>query len=133
MSRRYKHLKAKVRRSGSYEDTHHLLYQRKHFSQGYAHKLREHWYFKVEIPMNTCHRELHSTIHDIPCPNGSLCKKAYLKLIEYEEKGLISESDTPEERLQFLIDCWDGSCNATVAILRWQQDKFAKFRERKML
>jgi len=112
-------------------DVHHILYQRKHWQNGYAHLLREHWYFKMLIPMTSLHRELHSKIHDIPTPNGKDCKVAYQKLCWYEKEGLISEYDHAEVRIQFLIDVWENRCPATVAMLKWQQDVFRKFYQRR--
>ena len=127
MSRRKKKRPAYSGRKAT--DTHHMLFQRRHWQQGYAHALRENWYFKVEVPI-VFHRELHSKLHDIPVPNGTYCRKAYEKLIELEDSGVLTGEDRPEARLQFLIDEWEGSCPATAAVLRWQQQIFIKHFER---
>lgn len=109
------------------KDTHHICYQARHWKTGYAKLLREHWYMKVEIPQMTLHRLIHSKIHDIPCPEGKDCKRAYLELIRREEEGLLSEYDRVEDRIDFLIEMWKETCPATTAILQWQRDVVAKF------
>lgn len=110
------------------KDTHHLLFQGRHWEQGYAKLLREHPYFKVEIPKDTLHREIHSKIHDIPTPNGAECKLAYQLMVEGIASGRLDpEHDTAEKRLEFLISVWKDKCPATVAMLGWQRDIFAKF------
>ena len=75
----------------------------------------------------TLHRLIHSKIHDIPCPEGKDCKRAYLELIRREEEGLLSEYDRVEDRIDFLIEMWKETCPATTAILQWQRDVVAKF------
>lgn len=130
MSRR----KKKKRRQVAYNaaDYHHILFQRRHWKQGYAKLLREHPYMGKYIPTATLHREIHSKIHDIPTPNGVDCRRAYNRLIEWERQGIIDvECDTLEERIQFLIDIWKDTCPATVAILEWQKDVIRKFYERR--
>lgn len=109
------------------KDTHHICYQARHWKTSYAKLLREHWYMKVEIPQMTLHRLIHSKIHDIPCPEGKDCKRAYLELIRREEEGLLSEYDRVEDRIDFLIEMWKETCPATTAILQWQRDVVAKF------
>lgn len=117
----------KVRIGRHRKDTHHICFQGRHWEQGYAKLLREHWYMKVEIPQMTLHRLIHSKIHDVPCPEGKDCKRAYLKLEEMDRNGLLDRYAYVEERIQFLIDCWGDTCPATVAILKWQQDIVRKF------
>ena len=110
------------------KDTHHLLFQGRHWKQGHAKLLREHPYFKVEIPKNTLHRELHSKLHDLPTPNGTECKFAYQLVLEGIASGRLDpEHDTAEKRLEFLISVWQDKCPATVAMLGWQRDIIAKF------
>lgn len=122
----------KRKRSRPRKDTHHLLYQGRHWKQGYAKLLRESKYFKVETPKDTLHREIHSKIHDIPTPNGSECKLAYQLMVEGIASGRLDpEHDTAEKRLEFLISVWKDKCPATVAMLGWQRDIIAKFYERR--
>lgn len=113
-------------------DEHHLLWQGRHFTQGYAKMLRQHPYARVRIPMRTLHREIHSKIHDVPRPNGDICKRAYYRLVEGCKIGeLDPRNDSPEKRLQFFIDEWAEDCPATVEVLRWQQQIIRKFYSRK--
>lgn len=112
-------------------DWHHLLFQRRHWKQGYAKALREHWYMGKYIPRDTLHRTIHSKIHDIPTPNGKECRKAFEELCRMEQQGLISQEDTIEKRIDFLIDIWkDDNCEATIAMLKWQKQVIQKFYER---
>lgn len=105
------------------KDTHHLLFQKMFWKEGYANLLREHPYMKVHVSQDGIHKKIHDKVHDVPTPNGKECKRAYLKLLEYELQGKINVfNDNILERLQFLIDCWQDTCPATVAILKWQQD-----------
>ena len=109
-------------------DYHHILFQRKHWQQGYAKALRNHPYMGKQIPTAFLHRVIHAKIHDVPTPNGVDCRRAYERLIEWERQGLIDvEYDTLEKRIQFLIDVWEDTCPATVAILKWQQKIVHKF------
>ena len=80
------------------------------------------------IPRDTLHRAIHSKVHDIPCPNGKECKKAFEELVRRERLGLIDvEHDTCEQRLDFLIEMWRDKCPATVAMLEWQKQIISKF------
>ncbi len=106
---------------------HHILFQKKHFQQGYAKQLREHPYMGKYID-DTLHAILHSKIHDVPAPNGRECRLALAELNRCMEAGLIDyENDTLEQRIDFLIEIWQFSCPATVAILRWQRNVAQKF------
>lgn len=113
---------------------HHLLFQRRHWQNGYAKLLREHPYMGKYIPMHTIHRHIHAKIHDIPCPNGKDCKHAYQALLQLEDEGKIDiRHDSLEKRLDFLIDLWSDpecNCEATVAVLRWQREVVHKFYEK---
>lgn len=111
------------------EDYHHILYQRKHWQQGYAKALREHAYMGKYIPRDTLHREIHGKLHDIPVPRSVDCKIAFEELCRRERLGLIDiEHDTLEKRIDFLISMWkDRHCEATVAMLEWQKEIISKF------
>lgn len=112
----------------STKDFHHILYQRKHWNKGYAKLLRNHPYMGKMIPLSTLHAEIHSKIHDIPTPNGIDCKRAYLELLERERRHEIDiKHDSLEKRIDFLIEMWEETCPATVAILAWQRQIAAKF------
>lgn len=125
MSRKKKNNKSKHRRG---YDWHHILFQHKHWQQGYAKALREHPYMGKYIPQDTLHRTIHSKIHDIPTPNGRECRKAYEELCRMEREGLISPYDTLEQRIDFLLRVWENDgCEATLAMLKWQKQVVEKF------
>jgi len=107
--------------------TRHFLYQKRHWQQGYARALREHWYSGAYIPQQTLHRIIHSKLHDIPVPNGRDCKRAYEELIRREREGLITRDDTPMQKLEFLVEMFKDSCHATTAMLLWQKQIIEKF------
>ena len=109
-------------------DYHHFLFQKKHWQGGYAHQLREHPYAGAYIPQATLHRAIHSKLHDVPRPNGDVCKRTLMKLKRLEEEGLIDpKRDSPEKKLQFFIDEWQEECPATAEMLRWMQQLVIKF------
>lgn len=117
-------------RQSNKRDTHHLLYQGRHWKQGYAKLLRENSYLKVEIPKDTLHRAIHSKLHDLPTPHGAECRKAYqLMMVGIAAGTLDPAHDTAEKRLDFLIEVWKDDCPATVAMLSWQRDIIHKFFE----
>lgn len=124
----FKLAKQKKRSCDSGKDFHHLLFQKRHWQQGYAKALREHPYMGKHIPRGTLHREIHSKIHDVPCPNGKECKLAFEEVLRREREGLIDvENDTCEQRLDLLIGLWAEKCPATTAILQWQREVIAKY------
>lgn len=108
---------------------HHLIFQARHFNTGYAKHLRNHWYFKVRIPQDTTHRIIHSRLHDIVMPGGNLCKTAYQHLVEAEKAEQIHTTDTPQQRLTWLIQEWKGEPKAevTVAELIYQRHLFDEY------
>lgn len=109
-------------------DFHHFLFQKRHWNDGYAKTLRNHPYAGAKIPMATLHREIHSKVHDVPRPNGDICKRTYQHLVEKCKAGeLDPRLDSPEKKLQFFIDEWKDVCPATVEILRWQQQIIRKY------
>lgn len=75
----------------------------------------------------TLHRAIHSKLHDIPVPNGKDCKRAYDELKKRELLGIISEEDTPVQRLDFLIEMFEETCPATTAMLAWERQIIDKF------
>ena len=105
----------------------HILFQRRHWDQGWAKTLREHPYTGGYIPQATLHRELHSKIHDVPVPNGKECREAVEALNRWLAKGVISPDDPIDEKLDTLIELFKGKCPATVEILKWQQEVVRKF------
>lgn len=110
------------------ENFHHLLFQRKHWQQGYALRLREHPYMGFYLPQDTLHAALHSKIHDVPTPNASDCRRAFYELSLRERAGEIDYLRDPiEKRIDFLLEMWKEVCPATVAILQWQRDLIMKY------
>lgn len=109
------------------EDYHHLLFQRKHWQQGYAKILREHSYCGGYIPQATLHREIHSKAHDVPTPNGSDCRYAITKLNEMLEQGIIDINDRLDRKAQILSSIFSERCPATSAMLLWQSEIISKF------
>ena len=124
--RKSKKARRKARRA-KFND-HHILYQEKHWRQGYAKLLREHPYLRKKIPRTTLHSLIHSKVHDIPVPPGARCKHAYEELQRRLDEGTLDiEKDTFEDRINFLLEMWRTGCPATVAMLRWQRDIAHKF------
>ena len=109
------------------EDYHHILFQGRHWKQGWAKKLREHPYCGGYIPQMTLHREIHSKIHDIPTPNGADCRTAVLALNNWLEAGYISLDDPLDKKIEMIAKCFRAKCPATTAVLDWQREVVAKF------
>lgn len=109
------------------EDYHHILFQGRHWKQGWAKKLREHPYCGGYIPQMTLHREIHSKIHDIPTPNGADCRTAVLALNNWLDAGYISLDDPLDKKIEMIAKCFRAKCPATTAMLDWQREVVAKF------
>ena len=112
------------------KDYHHILFQGRHWKQGWAKILREHKYCGGYIPQDTLHREIHSKIHDIPTPNGSECRKAVEALNSWLDAGYISLDDPIERKIEMIAKCFRANCPATTAILDWQREVVIKFYQR---
>lgn len=112
------------------KDYHHILFQGRHWKQGWAKVLRDHKYCGGYIPQNTIHREIHSKIHDIPTPNGVDCRKALERINRMLDAGEISLDDPIEVKIEVIADCFRANCPATTAILDWQREVVIKFFER---
>lgn len=116
----------------SRSDIHHIWFQRRHYQQGWAKVLREHWYCKILIPQATLHRELHSKIHDVPTPNGDICRSLVNDIDLLYEKGIIGENDTPLMRVTIisnLLSRYKG-LSATKAVINWQLEVIWKLYRR---
>lgn len=104
-------------------DYHHILYQRRHWLQPWAKKLREHPYTGGYIPTDTLHRKIHETIHDIPCPNEDVCELIWRDLEDLRLMGIIDENDNIQQKLNVLIELiphCGSNLDATLAMLKWQ-------------
>lgn len=64
----------KLKRS-HHTNKHHLIFQRKHFSEGYGYLLRQAFIFELDVNI---HNELHRhVLHDIPKPSERELKRAW--------------------------------------------------------
>lgn len=101
------------------KDRHHILYQRAFWQYGWAKKLRDHKYLQVKISQYGLHQKIHDQIHDIPRPNGRMCKRTYREMERRLANGMLDMSrDTMQDRLEFLMEMWDGF-SPGVVMLRW--------------
>jgi hypothetical protein len=63
-------------------DRHHILWQKRHWNNGFAYLLRNSFVRPLDISL---HRHLHTQLADIPVPSGNLCKRAYLQYLANKE------------------------------------------------
>lgn len=126
MSKRKKKRPANLSR----KDYHHILFQGRHWKQGWAKRLRGHPYCGGYIPKMTLHREIHSKIHDVPTPNGAECRIAVEALDSWLEAGYISLDDPMERKIEMIAKCFRAKCPATTAVLDWQREVVLKFYQR---
>lgn len=103
-------------------DTHHLLWYKKDYSKGWAKRLRDHWYCRVEIPRDTLHREIHSQTTHVPVPRVLSIKDALFQLGNLERYGGITHNDPIEKRLRVLMALFDCCEPATYDALKKQLD-----------
>lgn len=81
--------KLRIRKGRTGYNKHHLIFQRRHYSRGYAKLLREA--FVYEIPVSI-HDELHNAIlHDVPRPSDVEIRDMYRTYLAHKE--LIDNSD----------------------------------------
>lgn len=109
-------------------DVHHLLFQRRYWKRGYAKALREMPYCKMLIPTLTLHREIHAVVSSIPVPPESECRKAFELTNKALSDGFITEEDTLEERLDWLIWLFQN-CPETQVCLEIIKDLVHQFYE----
>ena len=67
-------------------DRHHICYQGRYWSCGYAKAIRNAFVRPVPV---VWHRELHSKLSTVPVPDGSLLKQAWF---EYQKNAEIIDS-----------------------------------------
>ena len=123
MGKKYK--KKKKRRVREYnlrrEDLHHMLWTRHMWRMGYAHAVREHWWFKIYVPQLTIHKYIHEDIPCIPVPPEKDLKHVWeqLRVLETMNPELM-ETMKPSKRLIWLCGTLGDSedCSQTVAALR---------------
>lgn len=127
MSKKKKRHSEKHIRYLARENYHHLLFQRRHWEQGFAKILREHPYCGDYIPQTTLHRAIHSKVHDVPTPNGAECKYALDMINKMLEQGVISLTDELDKKARILSSIFAEKCPATASILAWQSEIVSKF------
>ena len=111
-------------------NTHHLCWPRKRWDRGYARLLRYHWYFIVEIPADTLHREIHARIEGIPVPDGRAAKSAYEQVVLLDERGALHQGDTVENRLNLLAALFDCIEQPTADAFREQMFLVHRFNKK---
>lgn len=115
--------KRKKKRSDRYNkqtNAHHLCWQRRHWSNGYAKALRNHWFFIVEIPAGTLHRTIHEKMNEIPVPNPAAAKEAYEQVMLLERAHALRQDADVETRLRLLIALFDCSSQHTADAFKKQ-------------
>lgn len=111
MSKRSK--QKRKQRDRGVENTHHLCWPRKNWNGGYAHAIRQHWYFCVEIPAQTLHRVIHEEMSGIPVPDGAVARGAYEQVVLLEKQGALHPEASVETRLSLLIALFDCAAQPT--------------------
>lgn len=108
-------------------DTHHILWYKRDYSKGWAKRIHDHWYCRVEIPRNTLHREIHNEVAHIPVPRVVSIKDALYQLQLLEQYGGISSKDSIEKRVKVLMALFDGCEPKTYEALKKQYDVICEF------
>lgn len=85
-------------------DCHHLLWEKRMYSQGYARSLREHPWLRIYIPRDTLHRWIHHNMRCIPVPDGKDARKCFELLMRMERVGELDYNANIFVRLNFLIE-----------------------------
>lgn len=110
-------------------DKHHLCFPRKDWNKGYAHAIRGHWYFVVEIPKDTLHPEIHHTVPSVPVPRGSSAKDAYEQVVMLESYGVLHKTDPIEKRLRLLVALFDCADQPTADAFKEQLKVITNFKK----
>ena len=112
-------------------DRHHILWYHREYSKGWAKRLRDHWYLKVEIPKDTLHRQIHYEVTHIPVPRAISIKDALNQLEILDKFGSISGKDSLEKRLIVLLDIFECIEPSTYNALKKQYDVVYRFYNKK--
>lgn len=105
-----------------------FLFQKKHWNNGWAKALRNDPYCGGYINQAYLHRDLHSVIHDVPCPPGNICREVYQELCRQKRIGIIHDDDPVWIKLEWLaLQFEEADCSITAQILRWQKFKIQKY------
>lgn len=108
-------------------DSHHLLYQRRHWDGEYTGALRRYWYCIVKIPKNDLHAKIHEFLGDIPRPKEINAKDALDQLRTLNAYGALKKSDPIELRLAVLASFFDCADQPTADALRAQREIVCKY------
>lgn len=127
MSKRRKR-KRKQKNKGV-ENTHHLCWPRRRWDSGYAHAIRQHWFFRIEIPAQTLHRTIHVEMSGIPVPDGAVAREAYEQVVLLEERGALSPEASIETRLSLLIALFDYAAQPTADGFKEQLEVVRRFKK----
>ena len=112
-------------------DCHHLVWYKRDYSKGWAKRLRDHWYLRVEIPRNTLHRQIHYEVAHIPVPRVISIKNALYQLQILEKHGGIHRDDGIERRLLVLCALFECIEPKTYDALKKQYDIACEFYNKK--
>jgi hypothetical protein len=86
----------------------HLIFQRKHFGDGYGYLLRQAFVFELDVDI---HNELHKHIlHDIPKPSEEQLKHAWE--VYQANKWLIDQYDIMQATEWLMWACSDSAWRA---------------------
>ena len=97
----------KLQRS-RHTNKHHLIFQRKHFGDGYGYLLRNAFVYEMNIEL---HNELHKHIlHDIPRPSEEQLKQAWE--VYQANKWLIDQYDIIQACEWLMWVCEDNAWRA---------------------
>lgn len=112
-------------------DRHHILWYHSEYDRGWAKRLRDHWYLKVEIPKDTLHRQIHHEVVHIPVPRAISIKAALDQLEMLNKFGGISGEDSLEKRLLVLLAIFECIEPNTYNALKKQYDVVYRFYNKK--
>lgn len=108
MGRRGRALRKKQRNKHYNRHHQHLIFQRKHWSDGYAYLLRQAFVYELDIDI---HNELHKHIlHDIPRPSENELKHAWE--VYQTNKWLIDQYDIMQACEWLMAVCEDPAWRA---------------------
>lgn len=97
-------------------------------ANNYAKRLRSNGYFKVIIPCDTLHREIHHEMACVPVPGRNYCAKAYNLLVLGFREGKLHEDDSVLDRLDFLLNVFTlDECPRTYLALLKEYEIFRKY------
>lgn len=115
--------------TGRYEggkcNKHHLFYPRKQYNAGFAKRLREFPWLRIEIPIKK-HRAIHQKVERVPLPPNKRLKEAFFILEDLARQCRLDKDADMEERINVLLCILDRhpECTPTCNALRKQKKVF---------